>query len=124
MALGEWGEGASVLILFAIGLTLQRLTLERTRRGITSLLSLAPQRATILSNGIPVEFSVAEVRTGDLLLVWPGERAPVDAAVVEGRSAVDASLITGESLPVVVEAGIHDHVERHHDHDQDYERQD
>jgi Cu2+-exporting ATPase len=67
---------------------------------IRALLDLAPARATVLRDGEPVEIATAEVQIGDTLLVRPGSKIPVDAEVIEGRSEVDESAVTGESLPV------------------------
>src|SRR5262249_49899943 len=67
---------------------------------IRALLDLAPPRALVLRDGEPVEVPTAEVAVGDLLLVRPGAKVPVDAEVVEGESSVDESMVTGESLPV------------------------
>ena len=67
---------------------------------IRVLLDLAPPMATVVRGGEPVEIPTAEVQVGDLLLIRPGSKVPVDAEVVEGESAVDESTVTGESLPV------------------------
>jgi P-type Cu2+ transporter len=72
---------------------------------IRALLDLAPPRATVLRDGEPVEIPTAEVQLGDLLLIRPGSKVPVDAEVVEGESEVDESAVTGESLPVSKEPG-------------------
>ncbi|MEA2530200.1 MAG: Zn2+/Cd2+-exporting ATPase [Thermomicrobiales bacterium] len=102
IAIGEWEEGSSVLILFAIGLTLQTLTVERTRRAIQALVRLAPVEANVRRNGEELRVPVAAVAVGETVVVRPGERVPVDGVVVSGRSAVDQATITGESIPVVV----------------------
>jgi Cu2+-exporting ATPase len=72
---------------------------------IRALLDLAPPKALVLRDGEPVEVPTAEVEVGDLLLIRPGSKVPVDAAVEEGESAVDESTVTGESLPVPKRAG-------------------
>ncbi len=72
---------------------------------IRALLDLAPPRATVLRDGQPVEVPTAEVQVGDLLLIRPGSKVPVDAVVDEGESAVDESTVTGESLPVAKRPG-------------------
>jgi len=72
---------------------------------VRALLDLAPPMAVVLRDGEPVEVSTAEVQVGDLLLVRPGSRVPVDAVVEEGTSSVDESMITGESLPVTKRPG-------------------
>jgi Cd2+/Zn2+-exporting ATPase len=105
VAIGEWGEGSSVLILFAIGLMLQTLTLDRTRRAIQGLLQLAPQEANVMREGSESRVAVAEVQIGEIVIVRPGDRVPVDGNVIVGESSVDQSPITGESIPVEVEPG-------------------
>src|SRR5215207_6660982 len=72
---------------------------------IRALLDLAPPKAVVLRDGEPVEIATAEVQVGDLLLVRPGSKVPVDAVVEEGESQVDESTVTGESLPVKKGAG-------------------
>ncbi len=67
---------------------------------IRALLDLAPPRAVVLRDGREVEVPTAEVEVGDLLLIRPGAKVPVDAVVAEGESSVDESMVTGESLPV------------------------
>ncbi len=103
VALGEWEEGATAIVLFAVGLTLQGLTVERTRRAIRELMALAPAEARVVRNGVERMVPVADVAIGEVVWVRPGERMPVDGTVVAGRSGVDQSPITGESIPVAVE---------------------
>ncbi len=103
VVIGRWDEGASVLILFAIGLTLQTLTVERTRRAIHALVRLAPAEATVKRAGGEVRVPVPDVAVGEVVIVRPGDRVPVDGEVLIGRSALDQATITGESIPVEVE---------------------
>ncbi len=99
-ALGEWGEGAAVIVLFAVGGALQERTLERTRGAIRSLMAIAPATASrIDASGQETVVPVEALRVDDLVRVRPGERLPADGLVVEGISAVDQSPITGESIP-------------------------
>ena len=72
---------------------------------VRALLDLAPPKAVVLRNGEPVEVATADVQVGDLLLIRPGSKVPVDAVVEEGESQVDESTVTGESLPVKKTAG-------------------
>jgi len=99
-ALGEWSEGATVIVLFALGGMLESRSVERTRRSIGDLLTLTPERARLRQGGAEVEVSPADVPVGSTIVVRPGERVPLDGVVEEGVSAFDESPITGESLPV------------------------
>lgn len=99
-ALGEWGEGATVIFLFALGGVLESRSLSRTRQSIRQLLELAPPTARVLRAGKETEVPPGDVRVGETIVVRPGERVPLDGAIVEGSSAFDESPITGESLPV------------------------
>ncbi|WP_280472614.1 heavy metal translocating P-type ATPase [Nocardia cyriacigeorgica] len=101
--LGEVGEAAMLAFLFSISEGLEEYAVARTRRGLRALLNLVPDRATVLRDGTETVISPAELRVGDRMLVRPGERVATDGVIVEGRSALDVSAITGESVPV--EAG-------------------
>ncbi|MBX9856541.1 MAG: heavy metal translocating P-type ATPase [Gemmatimonadaceae bacterium] len=102
--LGEWAEGALLLVLFSLGHALEHYALGRARSAITALAELAPSRATVLraENGVQREVVVGIdlVRPGDVVIVKPAERVPVDGTVREGRSGVNQAPITGESVPV------------------------
>jgi len=106
VAIGQWDEGASVLILFGIGTLLQAMTVERTRREIAGMLAIAPAEANLLRDDHEHRVPVAQITVGDRVRVRPGERLPVDGVVVAGQSAVDQAPITGESVPVEVQAGV------------------
>lgn len=102
----DYFESAAVILtLITLGKLLEARAKSRTSAAIKKLISLAPKTATLLRDDQPVEIPIAEVILGDKLLVKPGERLPVDALVVDGSSAVDESLLTGESLPVDKSAG-------------------
>lgn len=103
--LGDWEEGASVLVLFAIGLLLQSRTIDRTRKAIQALERLAPDEANVRRGGHEIRLPVTAVDVGDVVVVRPGERVPIDGDVVNGASEIDQSAITGESVPVIVEGG-------------------
>ncbi|MCS6978229.1 MAG: cation-translocating P-type ATPase, partial [Gemmatales bacterium] len=91
---------AEVVFIGLIGECLEAFTFDRTRRAITRLVELTPQLCWLVRDGEPVKASVAELKVGDRILVRPGKRIPVDGVVVEGSSAIDESVLTGESLPV------------------------
>ena len=101
--LGEVGEAATLAFLYSISEGLEEYSLARTRRGLRALLSLVPDQATVLRDGTQVTVAPAELAVGDLMLVRPGERVATDGLVASGRTALDVSAITGESVPV--EAG-------------------
>jgi Zn2+/Cd2+-exporting ATPase len=104
--LGEWGEGAAVVVLFALGGALQARTLERTRGAIRGLMALSPATASRVDDaGVERSVMVEALAIGDLVRVRPGERVPADGVVIEGVSAVDQSPITGESMPADKEPG-------------------
>ena len=106
--LGEVGEAAMLAFLFSISEGLEEYSLARTRRGLRALLSLVPDEATVLRDGAEKTVAPADLRIGDRMLVKPGERVATDGIVRQGRSALDVSAITGESVPV--EAGPGDEV--------------
>ena len=101
--LGEVAEAAALAFLFSISEGLEEYSLARTRRGLRALLSLVPVQATVLRDGSEMTVSPGELRVGDLMLVKPGERVATDGLIRTGRTALDVSAITGESVPV--EAG-------------------
>lgn len=107
MTIGEFSEGASVAFLFALANQLEAWSVGRARNAIQALMSLAPDKAFVLSpsSPSPVETPVETVPTGTLILVRPGDRIPLDGVVRSGSSAVDQSPITGESMPVSKTAG-------------------
>ncbi len=99
-AIGDWGEGAAVTFLFAVGGYLEARALERTRRSIRDLMSLAPEMARVQRGTQVHEVLSAEVEVGETVLVRPGERVALDGVISAGSSALDEAAITGESLPV------------------------
>jgi Cu+-exporting ATPase len=90
----------TILITISIGMFLEELANGRTGEAIKKLVMLQPKTATVLRGKKEISISVEEIKVGDIVLVRPGERIPVDGEVVGGRSSVDESLVTGESLPV------------------------
>ena len=99
-AIGEWSEAATVVFLFALGNTLEGFTMDRARGAIRALMAIAPKAARVRREGTERTVSVEEVGVGEIVLVRPGEKVPVDGRVVVGRSGVNEAPITGESLPV------------------------
>jgi len=99
LVIGEFWEAAAVTFLFILGGYLEARTLGRTRQVLQELLDLAPLMAVVERDGRQVEIAPYEVLQGEVVWVKPGAKLPVDGEVVEGRSAVDESAITGEPMP-------------------------
>ncbi|TVR53281.1 MAG: cation-translocating P-type ATPase, partial [Spirochaetaceae bacterium] len=97
--LGEYFEAAAVTFLFSFGGALEGGAMRRTRRALQDLWHSVPSTATVVTEAGERAVPIGEVQAGDTVLVRPGERIPVDGAVVRGESAVDESTITGESVP-------------------------
>ncbi|MBB6451229.1 Cd2+/Zn2+-exporting ATPase [Geomicrobium halophilum] len=97
--IGEWAEGAIVVILFAISEQLERFSMERARQSIRSLMDIAPKEALIKRNGIEVTVHVKDIAIGDIMLIKPGQKIAMDGVVVSGHSSVSQAAITGESIP-------------------------
>ncbi|MGI9091037.1 MAG: heavy metal translocating P-type ATPase [Gemmatimonadaceae bacterium] len=104
-AIGQWGEAASALFLFAIAQLLETYSMDRARNAIASLIDLSPTEAIVRRDGQDVVVPVADVDIGETILIKPGQRIPLDGVVIAGRSAVDQAPITGESMPVDKETG-------------------
>ncbi len=99
-------EAAALLVAFIVlGRYLEAITRGRTSEAIRKLMRLQPKRARLVRDGEEIEIPADEVEPGDILLVRPGESVPVDGLVVDGYSAVDESMVTGESIPAEKKAG-------------------
>lgn len=96
----EYFAAGEVALIMQLGTLLEDWTVDRARQGIESLLQYVPQTAHVLRDGKESLLPVDEIRRGDLLRIHAGEAIPVDGILTEGESAVDASMMTGESLPV------------------------
>ncbi len=96
---GQLAEGALLLFLFRLGHSLEHYATGRARRAIEALGEISPKSARIRREGRELDLPVEEVERGDVVIVRPGERVPSDGIVLSGRSSVDESPITGESLP-------------------------
>jgi P-type Cu+ transporter len=94
-------EAAGVIItLILLGKYLEAVTKGKTSEAIKKLMGLAPKTAIIIRNGKEVEMTIEEVEVGDIIVVRPGEKMPVDGEVIDGMTSVDESMLTGESMPV------------------------
>ncbi|MBD2871700.1 heavy metal translocating P-type ATPase [Paenibacillus arenilitoris] len=104
-AIGEWLEGATVVWLFALGNILQARSIEKTRHSIRSLLDLAPPEAYVQRGSQLVRKPAQDIVVGDVIVVKPGDKIPLDGTVIAGESSVNQAPITGESIPVDKYAG-------------------
>jgi Cd2+/Zn2+-exporting ATPase len=93
-------EAASLAVLFNVAELLERYSVTRARNSVEELMELSPDRAVARRDGEEIEIPVGDVEIGEVVLVEPGEKIPMDGAVVEGESAVNQAPITGESVPV------------------------
>ncbi|MBU3189622.1 heavy metal translocating P-type ATPase [Clostridium bowmanii] len=93
-------SAAVILTLITLGKYLESVTKGKTSEAIKKLMGLAPKTAIIIRDNIEIEISIDEVEVGDIVVVRPGEKMPVDGEVVEGTTLVDESMLTGESMPV------------------------
>ncbi|MBM4429790.1 MAG: cadmium-translocating P-type ATPase [Chloroflexi bacterium] len=105
IAIGEWDEGATAMVLFAVGNALEARTMDRARQAIRKLIEISPKEATRIHDGYADRVPVEQLRVGDLIEVKPGEKLPMDGSVEQGRSDVNQAPITGEATPVDVQPG-------------------
>jgi len=102
LAFGEalYFEAATLAFLFSVAELLERYSMDRARNSLEELMDLSPDEATVLQDGEETTVSVDNVQVGDVVVIRPGEKIPMDGEVVDGTSAVNQAPITGESVPV------------------------
>ena len=98
--LGKWAEGALLLFLFSMGHALEHYAMDKAKKSIAALAGLAPKTALLKRDGQLEEVNIRQVQVGNIIVVKPNAKIPVDGVVVFGSSSVDQSSITGEGLPV------------------------
>jgi len=102
---GAFFEGAFLLFLFSMGHALEHRAMDKARNALDELGKLRPQNALVKKGNDMVETPVAEVQRGDIVVVRPGDRVPLDGTIRSGKSSLDQATITGESVPVAKQAG-------------------
>jgi Cd2+/Zn2+-exporting ATPase len=103
--LGEYPEGAAVMLLYQLGEWLTDLALDRSQDSIRAILDIRPDTANLMKNGEVLAVSPAEVEIGETIMVRPGERVPLDGVILSGKAALDTRALTGESVPRTAHEG-------------------
>ena len=104
-AIGQYPEAVEVILFYQVGELFEKIAVGRSRQAVSDLLDLCPDEATVLRDGKPETVLVDEVEVGEHILVRPGEKIPLDAAVFEGHTTIDTAALTGESMPVSAAEG-------------------
>jgi len=104
--LGMWSEAAFLVFLYASAEGLEHFVYARTKNSIKNLLNLAPKHARVLKNGLEQTVLAEDLKVGDVFIVRPGESVPTDGFILNGRSSVNESPVTGESIPVEKKKGM------------------
>jgi Cd2+/Zn2+-exporting ATPase len=105
IAIHELPEGVAVMLFFQIGELFQGFAVGRSRRSIKSLLEVRPNKANLIIDGVIKEVAPEKVEVGDIIVIKPGEKVPLDGEILSGSSQVDTSALTGESVPRTVRKG-------------------
>jgi len=104
-AIQEYPEGVAVMLFYQVGELFQGAAVNRSRKSISNLMNIRPDYANVMKGETLEKVSPEEVTIGDIIVIKPGEKIPLDGIVVEGKSSVDTSALTGESMPRDVEPG-------------------
>lgn len=99
IALGEYAEGVAVMLFYQIGELFQSYAVGRSRKNISELMDIRPDYANVERNGVLERVDPDEVAVGDVIVVQPGEKVPIDGVILEGNTTLNTSALTGESLP-------------------------
>ena len=105
LALGEYDEAVAVMLFYQIGEFFEDYAVDKSRKSVAALMDIRPDFAVVLKDDREETVDPYDVNIGDIVLVKPGEKIPLDGTVIEGNSSIDTSSLTGEALPNDVEAG-------------------
>lgn len=105
MVLGDYGEGAAVMLFYQIGELFQGIAVGKSRRNISQLMDIRPDYANIEENGELIQVDPDDVEVGTVIVVKPGEKIPIDGIICEGTTTLNTSALTGESMPTEAEEG-------------------
>ena len=105
MLIGEYPEGIAVMLFYQVGELFQSYAVDKSRRSIADAMDIRPDYANVKRGDEVIKVDPDEVQIGDIIVIKPGERVPLDGKVIEGNSMVDTSALTGESVPREVEVG-------------------
>ena len=103
--IGEYPEAVAVMLFYQVGEFFQSLAVERSRKSISDLMDIRPDCATVRRNGELITISPESVAIGEIIIVKPGEKIPLDGVVLDGDSMLDTRALTGESVPRSVHKG-------------------
>ena len=103
--IGEYPEAVAVMLFYQVGELFQDYAVDKSKRSITSLMNIRPDVAYVKRNGMIEKLSPEEVKIGETIVVKPGEKVPLDGKIIDGKSMIDTSALTGESVPVEVGVG-------------------
>ena len=104
-AIGEYPEAVAVMLFYQVGEFFQSLAVKRSRKSISDLMDICPDSATVKRNGVLQVVSPESVAVGEIIVVKPGEKIPLDSIVVDGESMLDTKALTGESVPRSIRKG-------------------
>ncbi|MFZ5944056.1 MAG: heavy metal translocating P-type ATPase [Bacillota bacterium] len=103
--IGEFPEAVAVMLFYQVGETFQDIAVNRSRKSIKALMDIRPDYANVLIDGVEEQVDPDELSVGDIIIVKPGEKVPLDGKIIEGTTMVDTSALTGESVPRKIEVG-------------------
>ena len=101
----EFSEAVAVMLFYQVGELFQSYAVGKSRQSISAMMDICPEYANIEQNGVLTQVDPDDVEVGDIIVIKPGERIPLDGVVIEGESLVDTAALTGESVPRSAKAG-------------------